>query len=222
MIDAGDVVAIGVSGGKDSMLTTVLLHEISKFYERPFRVVAVSLDCTGGEAERSGAYNPTKEFLAGRGIELQIVHADVLKIVFDDRKETNPCSLCANLRRGTLNSHAKKIGATKVALGHHADDFMETFYLNMLYGGRLDSFAPKTYFDRADITQIRPMLYMRESEIISFGKRLGIPILDNCCAANGKTKRQFVKEELARMEKIVPGSKDNIFRAALELIKKCQ
>jgi len=220
MIDEGDVVVVGLSGGKDSMLTTVLMHEISKFYEKRFRIVAVSLDCTSGDAEKSGAYKPTLEFLEKRGIEVQIVPTDVLKIVFEERKETNPCSLCANLRRGILNSHAKKIGATKVALGHHADDFAETFFLNMIYGARLNSFEPKTYFDRADMTQIRPMIYMKESEIIAFGKKMGIPILDNCCEANGKTQRQFVKEELARLDELVPGSKDRIFKAAIGNLRK--
>ena len=219
LIDEGDVVVVGVSGGKDSMLTVTLLHEISKFYEKSFRVIAVSLDCTSGEAERSGAYEPTKAFLASRGIEFHIVPTDVIKIVFEDRKETNPCSLCANLRRGRLNAYSKELGATKVALGHHADDFIETFFMNMIYGGRLNSFLPKTYFDRIDITQIRPMLYMKEQEIINFGKKLEIPILDNCCEVNGKTKRQFAKEELARLNKIVPDCKDRIFRAVLSLVK---
>lgn len=218
MVDEGDVIVVGVSGGKDSMLTVILLNEISKFYEKSFRVIAVSLDCTGGEAEKSGAYEPTRKYLESWGIELQVVHTDVLKIVFEDRKEKNPCSLCANLRRGRLNAHAKEIGATKIALGHHTDDFIETFYLNMIYGGSLRSFLPTTYFSRADITQIRPMLYMKESEIIAFGKKLGIPILDNCCEANGKTQRQFVKEELARLDKLVPGSKDRIFRASLQTL----
>jgi len=237
LIQEGDIVTVGVSGGKDSMLTVTLLHEISKFYnrgerkeiktddgvrveyEKPpyFRVVGVSLDCTGGEAEKSGAYQPTKDYFKKHGMELHIVPVDVIKIVFDDRKEKNPCSLCANLRRGRLNAYANEIGSKKVALGHHADDLMETFFLNMLYGGRLAGFEPKTYFSRADITQIRPMIYLKESEIIALGKKLGIPILDNCCTVNGKTQRQFMKYEIERFERILPGAKTRIFRSVMSL-----
>lgn len=220
LIDEGDIVVVGVSGGKDSMLTTLLLHEISKFYQPKFTVIPVSLDCTGGEATKSDAYKPTIDFLKSHGIDLHIVPCDVLKIVFEDRKETNPCSLCANLRRGKLNAYAKSLGARKVALGHHMDDFIETFFMNMFYGGRLYSFLPKTYFDRIDITQIRPMLYLKESEIITACKKFGIPILHNCCEVNGKTQRQFAKEELARMKKIFPDAKKNMFRAALSSIEK--
>jgi len=210
LIDKGDVVVVGLSGGKDSMLCTILLHEISKFQN--FKVIAVSLDCTGGKAN----YDEIKAFL--KDIELHIVPCDILKIVFEDRKETSPCSLCANLRRGRLNAYAKELGATKVALGHHADDFIETLFLNTIYGGRLTSFSPKTYLDRIDITQIRPLFYVKESEIIASVKTLGIPILNNCCKANGNTQRQFAKEELARLEKLVPGAKTRIFNATLDLL----
>jgi len=217
LIDEGDVVVVGLSGGKDSMLTATLLHEISKFYKPSFRVVAVSLDCTGGESIRNGAYDEIKAFLEARGIELHIVPCDILKIVFEDRKETSPCSLCANLRRGRLNAYAKELGATKVALGHHADDFIETLFLNTVYGGHLTSFSPKTYLNRIDITQIRPLFFVKESEVVAGVKALGIPILNNCCQANGHTKRQLAKEELTRLETIVPGAKERIFDAALRL-----
>ena len=218
LIDDGDVVVVGVSGGKDSMATAILLHEISKFYEKKFRIVAVSLDCTGGKAEKEGLFQKTRNFLEERGIEFKIIATDVFEIVFDIRKEKNPCSLCANLRRGKLNAAAKEIGATKIALGHHTDDLIETFFLSMLYEGRLNTFLPKTYFSRADITQIRPMIYIKESEIIAFCKKLDIPILDNCCGVNGKTQRQFIKDELSGMEKEVPGCKDRIFRAAMQWV----
>jgi len=215
LIQEGDVVAVGVSGGKDSMLLTYLLNHISRFYEKKFSVVAISLDCTGGKCD----YTEVKKFFAKHEIDFEVVETDIFEIIFDIREEKNPCSLCANLRRGRLNSRAKERGATKIALGHHSDDFIETFFLSMLYEGRLHTFSPKTYFSRADLTQIRPMLYLKESEIEGAIKKYDIPTIYNCCKANKHTKRQFVKDELAKLDKVVPNCKEQIFSAVLKYIK---
>lgn len=215
LINDGDTVAVGVSGGKDSMLLAYLLHEISKFYEKKFKVICISLDCTNGSAD----FSETQKFFVEHGIDFEIIKTDIFEVVFEIRKEKNPCSLCANLRRGQLNARAKERGAAKIALGHHADDFIETYFLSMLYEGRLHTFSPKTYFSRVDLTQIRPMLYIKEHEVESAIKRLKIPVINNCCKANKNTKRQLVKDELARLETLVPACKDQIFNAVLKYVK---
>ena len=216
LIEDGDVVAVGVSGGKDSMLLAYLLNHISKFYEKKFKVFAISLDCTGGKCD----YSKVIEFFEKHQIDFEVVSTNIFEVVFEIRDEKNPCSLCANLRRGQLNSRAKERGATKIALGHHADDFIETFFLSMIYEGRLHTFSPKTYFSRADLTQIRPMLYLTESEVENAVKNLDIPVINNCCKANKNTKRQVVKNELTLLAQSAPNCKDQIFSAVLKYIKE--
>lgn len=196
MIDDGDKVCVGVSGGKDSTLALVVLKELSKFYPKKFDVVAISLDLGFG-----GDYSELIELCQKIDVPLTIVKTDIKEVVFDIRKETNPCSLCAKMRRGSLHETAKKLGCNKVALGHHFDDAVETYMMSLFYEGRISCFQPVTYLDRVDITLIRPMLYMEERKVKSFIKKNPLPVMHNPCPANGNTKRQEIKELLLNLER---------------------
>lgn len=216
LIEEGDKIAVGVSGGKDSMVLATVLNEISKFSKTKFKVVGISLDCTNGQAD----YSQLKKYFSKIGMEFYVEKTNIFEVVFDIRHEKNPCSLCANLRRGSLNDFAKKLGCNKVALGHHADDLIETFLLSLFYEGRVNTFKAKTYFTRADLTQIRPMIFASESDVINFVKKHKIPILKNCCKANKNTKREFIKQKIAELEKEIPNFKKQIFNAAIKLCKE--
>jgi tRNA(Ile)-lysidine synthase TilS/MesJ len=190
MISEGDRVAVGVSGGKDSLLTLLALSRLSKFYPIPFKVRAVSLDLGFEETD----FSPIEKLCSELGVPFSLVKTEIGKVVFDVRKEENPCSLCSNMRRGALNSAAKELGCNKVALGHHLDDAVDTFLMSLIYEGRISCFAPVTYLDRTGITVIRPLLYCREYEIISAVQRLALPIVKNKCPKDKHSKRERVKE----------------------------
>lgn len=189
MIDDGDNIAVGVSGGKDSLCTLAGLAGLARFYPKKFSVTAITLDLGyGTDYSRIGEYCKTL------GVEYKIVETQIKQIVFDIRKEENPCALCANMRRGALNSAAKEAGCSKVALGHHLDDVVETFLMSLIYEGRFASFAPVTYLDRTGITVLRPLLYCREYETRSLSAAEKLPVTKNACPADGATKRRKVKE----------------------------
>lgn len=209
MIDEGERVAVLVSGGKDSLAALYAMHRLSKFHPKHFSVVALTLSM-GFEGVD---YSPIQKVCDEMGIEYHVKHSDLGKILFDIRKEKNPCSLCAKMRRGMLNDLALEYGCKKVALGHHFDDAVETFLLSLTYEGRIYCFSPKTYLSRTDITQIRPLIYVRESEIIEFAKKENLPIVKNPCPANGFTKRQDMKELLVDLKKYNPKIKEYIIGA---------
>lgn len=156
---------------------------------------------------------PIKEFCDKIDVEFHLVPSQIKQIVFDIRKEENPCSLCANLRRGILNSTAKSLGCNKVALGHHLDDVVETFFLSLFFEGRIYCFSPKTYLDRTQITTIRPMIYLKEHDLRSAAKKLELPVITNPCPANGKTNRQRMKEFVKNLKQFHPATKDLVFNA---------
>lgn len=189
MIEAGDRIAIGVSGGKDSMCVLAGLAGLARFYPKPFTPVAITLDLGYGTD-----YSPISEYCRSLGVEYRVVETQIKQIVFDIRKEENPCALCANMRRGALNTAAKEAGCDKVALGHHLDDAVETFLMSLIYEGRLASFAPSTFLDRTGITVLRPLLYCREFETRALVEKQGLPTVKNACPADGETKRKRVKE----------------------------
>ena len=209
MIQSGDVIAVGLSGGKDSITLLSALAGLKRFYPEKFDVIAVRID-TGLEFNKEEE-KALEEFVNSLGVKYHVEKTQIAQIVFDERKETNPCSLCANMRRGALNSTAKELGCNKVALGHHADDLIETFFLSMLYEGRLSTFHPVTTLSRMDLTVIRPMIYMKETEVASFSK--GKPILHNPCPADKFTKREYVKTLLKDIRKEIPFSTDNALNA---------
>ena len=191
MISRGDMIAVGVSAGKDSLTALAALKALSAFYPEPFELFALTLDM---DADQNTDYSPLREFCGGLGVPFHLKYTDIRRIVFDIRKESNPCSLCAKLRRGILNDAAKALGANKVALGHHMDDFVETFFLNLFYEGRIGTFKPVTYLDRTDLTVIRPMIFTPEKTIAAYAREAGLPVIKSSCPANGHTKRQFAKE----------------------------
>ncbi len=190
MIAPGDGVAVGVSGGKDSLLTLAALAKLREFFPVPFTVQAVTIDM-GFEGVD---FTKVTRFCGTLGVRHTIVPTRIAEIVFDIRKETHPCSLCAKLRRGSLHTAARELGCRKIALGHHKNDAAETFMLSLLYEGRLSCFKPVTYLDRMDVTLLRPLLYVEEGEVRRAAREL--PVVFNPCPANGHTKRQEAKELL--------------------------
>ena len=211
MIKAGDKVAVGLSGGKDSILTLITLAQLRKFYPEKFEVIAITLDMGVEGFDVTSLKKLCEEY----DVEYIVEKTHIKEIVFDIRKEKNPCSLCANLRRGILYDTAKKYGCNKVALGHHMDDVMETFMMSLIYEGRVHTFLPITYLSRKDIYVIRPMIYTPESEIKHLVKKYGIEVVKNNCPANGETKRQYVKELIAGIAKENKGVRESIFGAIM-------
>lgn len=207
MIQQGETVAVGVSGGKDSLLTLAALARLKNFYPKHFDLVALTID--GGTPGMD--FTPVSDFCKELGVEYVRVEVPIYEIVFEDRKEPNPCSLCAKLRRGALNTAITQRGIKKIALGHHYDDAVETYLMNMLFEGRIGCFQPVTYLSRMDVTQIRPLLYAREKQVRSAVNRLQLPVVHNPCPLNGASRRQEVKELIAELEKKYPDLKQKIF-----------
>ncbi len=209
MIEAGDTIAVGVSGGKDSLLTLAALASLRRFYPKPFEVAAITLDSgTPGQD-----LTPLDGYCRELGVPFHKIPVPIYEIVFTIRQETNPCSLCAKLRRGALHSEMKKLGYQKIALGHHYDDAVETLLLNLLFEGRLGCFQPVTYLDRSGVTQIRPLLYVQEREVRGAVRRLGLPVCPNPCPANGSSRREEVKALLRQLQERYPDLKQKLFGA---------
>lgn len=209
MIQEGDRVLVGLSGGKDSLTLLTLLKELSKFYPQKFEVIAATIDMGFAGADFSSLEQYAKEL----DVPLFIKHTQIAEIVFDIRKEKNPCSLCSKMRRGALNDIAHETRCNKVALGHHNDDAVETFFLSLFYEGRVSCFSPVTYLSRADITQIRPMIYIPEKEIIGYARKNQLPVAKNPCLVNHHTKREYVKDLLKQLQKENHGLKERVFGA---------
>lgn len=190
MIEAGDKVAVGVSGGKDSLLTLTALARLRDFYPIPFQVEAITLE-TGTPGM---SFDAVAELCRELEVPYTRIHVPVYQIVFEERKEKNPCSLCAKLRRGALHTAAQELGCNKVALGHHLDDAVETFYMNLWREGRIGCFSPVTYLSQRDLTLIRPMLLATEYEVQCAVREAGLPIVKSRCPADGVTVREQTKE----------------------------
>ncbi|WP_370829339.1 tRNA 2-thiocytidine biosynthesis TtcA family protein [Fournierella massiliensis] len=205
MIEPGDRICVGVSGGKDSVALTVGLAHLRRYLNIPFEVVAVSLDPQfGGKATD---YAPLEKLFAKLEVPFEIRRSNIGAVVFDVRKEPNPCALCAKMRRGLLHDTAKELGCNKVALGHHLDDAIETFYMNLWGEGRLGCFSPVTYLSRKDLTMIRPMILATESDVRRAVNHESLPVVKSACPADGATRRQEMKEYVADMCR-----KDRAFR----------
>lgn len=209
MIEDGDKIAVGISGGKDSLVLAGALASLSRYYPKKFTVVGLTLDM-GYNSD----YSAIKKYCEDFGIEHKVKYTNIKEVIFDYRKETNPCSLCAKMRRGALNDFAIEEGCQRVALGHHSDDVLETFMLSLLYEGRVNCFSPVTYLDRTGIYQIRPMIYTSERDIKGVVKRLDVPVLKSSCPVDGITKREDMKNIIARLDKeTTPGLKKRLFTA---------
>lgn len=209
MISTGDKIAIGISGGKDSLTLLYALHGLQRFYPVPFNICAVTVDL-GFENLN---LDKIKELCSSLNIDYHIVKTDIGKIIFDDRKETNPCSLCAKMRKGALNDAMKETGCNKVAYAHHKDDVVETMMMSLIYEGRFHTFRPVTYLDRTNITVIRPLIYMREADIIGFVNKQALPVVKSPCPADGHTKREYIKNLLRSINLETPGVKERMFTA---------
>lgn len=211
MILPGDKIAVGVSGGKDSLTMLYALKYLQRFYPNPFELTAIMVHL-GYENFHTDRINKLCKDL---DVPLHIVKTDIAKIIFDDRKEHSPCSLCAKMRKGALNEKAKALGLNKVAYAHHRDDIVETMLLSLIYEGRFYSFAPVTYLDRMDLTVIRPMMYVPEADVIGFQNRYALPTEKNPCPADGFTRREYVKQLLRQLNLDNPGVKNRMFTAIL-------
>jgi len=209
MLETGDTVAVGVSGGKDSVLTLAALAKLREFYPKKFDVVAVTID--------SGApgmdFTPIRALCGRLGVAYHLVPVPIYDIVFTYREEKNPCSLCAKLRRGALSTELNKLGLHKIALGHHFDDAVETMLMSLFLEGRISCFQPVTYLDHSGVTQLRPMLYVQEREVRGAVRRLQLPVVENACPANGATRREEMKGLLRELETRYPHIKKKIFGA---------
>lgn len=190
MIKDGDKIAVGVSGGKDSLVLLTLLKAYQRFSEHNFQLMGITVDMGFTE----NAYDPIKKYCEKINVDYRIVKTDIAEIIFDVRKEKNPCSLCAKMRRGALNGEITSIGYKKLALGHHLDDVVETFLLSLFYEGRLNTFQPISYMSRSDVTLIRPMIYIEEKDVSGFAKDL--PVVCNPCPADKHTERENMKKLL--------------------------
>jgi len=209
LIENGDKIAVGVSGGKDSLVLLKALSDFKKFNLFNFEIIAVNIDIYSGNADYSGL----QKFCNDLGVELVIEKTDIQHIVFDLRKEKNPCSLCAKMRRGALNSVCNRLGCNKLALAHHLQDVVTTFFMSLFYEGRLSTMLPKSYMSQTNITLIRPLYLTEENKIINASKNM--PILKSKCPADQDSKRKEIKDLVAKLEKEIPDSKKRIEHAIL-------
>lgn len=209
MILPGDKIAVGISGGKDSLTLLCAMQGLRRFYPVPFELCAVTVDLGFDNLK----LDKIKELCVSYDVEYHVIKTDIAKVIFEDRKESNPCSLCAKMRKGALNDAMKAIGYNKVAYAHHKDDVVETMMMSLIYEGRFHTFRPVTYLDRTGITVIRPLIYMNEADVIGFVNKNNVPVVKSPCPADGHTKREYIKELVRGINKEAPGVKERMFTA---------
>ena len=201
MINSGDKIAVGVSGGKDSAALLYILLNFQRHSPLNFALLPVYVDLGLQKSEET---KWAEQFAQSFKLPLHLEKTQIYQIVFETRQEANPCALCANMRHGALNQAALKLGCNKVALGHHLDDAIETFMINLIYTGRMDTFKPVTYLDRAGLHLIRPLIQLPESVLSSLAKREKLPLFKNLCPVSGKTKRQETEDLLNELSARYP------------------
>ncbi|MCL2375338.1 MAG: tRNA 2-thiocytidine(32) synthetase TtcA [Firmicutes bacterium] len=223
MIVDGDKVAVGLSGGKDSLALLTALARFQKFSPKKFELAAVTVDlgfpaslseketAKSKSRKKADPFLPLKEYCKSLSVPFYIIPSNIYSVVFEIRKEKNPCSLCSKMRRGILNTWLKENNFTKLALGHHADDLVETMLLSLFYEGRLSTFQPVSYMSQSSITLIRPLIYVYEKDLAAFSKTL--PVMKNPCPANGGTERESMKNLIKSICKDIPIAKDRMFSA---------
>lgn len=209
MIEDGDKIAVGISGGKDSLTLLYALNGLKRFYPKKFDIHAVTVDLGFKNLDLTKIEQMCREL----GVEYTIVKTDIADIVFEQRKENNPCSLCAKMRKGALNDAIKAVGCNKVAYAHHKDDVIETMLLSLIFEGRFHTFSPVTYLDRTQLTVIRPLMYMDEADVIGFVNKNNVPVVKSPCPADGNTKREYVHNLLKQLNRENPGVKMRMFTA---------
>ena len=209
MICAGDKIAVGVSGGKDSLSLLYLLAALRRYYPVPYELQAVTIDMGLPDMD----FSPVAELCAKLDVPYQIKKTEIGPIIFEYRHEKNPCSMCAKMRRGALNDVLLELGCNKIALGHHFDDAVETFLLSLVYEGRISCFQPVTHMTRTGVDQIRPMLYAGEGRIANLAKALALPIVENPCPEDRGSKRYEIKQFIRTMSQTYPDLRSKVFGA---------
>lgn len=211
MIEDGDKIAIGISGGKDSLTLLYALHGLMRFYPKKFTLEAITVDL--------GFQNLDVARVQALCDELQVpytvVKTQIADIIFEQRKESNPCSLCAKMRKGALNDQAEALGCNKIAYAHHKDDMIETMMLSLIYEGRFHCFSPYTYLDRMKLTVIRPLIYLDEADIIGFQRKYDLPVVKSPCPMDGNTRREYVKQLIRQLNQENPGVRERFFHAVV-------
>lgn len=209
MIEDGDKIAIGISGGKDSLTLLYALSHLQRFYPKKFDIEAITVSMGFEDMD----FSPVEMLCKELGVNYTIVETEIAEILFTHRKESNPCSLCAKLRKGAFNAKAKELGCNKEAYAHHYDDVIETMMMSLIYEGRFNCFSPVTYLGKSDITLIRPLIYVKEAEIKGFRNAYKLPVVKNLCPVDGYTKRQYIKNLIKNMRSENPELKKQLFHA---------
>lgn len=212
MIEEGDSIALGISGGKDSLTLLYALAGLRRFYPIPFTLTAVTVNLGYGDFHTTAIAELCREL----AVPYHVIQTQIRHIVFEEHAQENPCALCAKLRKGALNHAVKALGCNKIAYAHHREDMLETMLLSLLFEGRLHTFSPVTYLERSGLTVLRPLIYVPEAEVIGFLHKYQLPVVKNPCPVDGKTKRQYVKDLLRRLNQENPGVKDRMFSAILK------
>lgn len=212
MIEDGDHIAIGISGGKDSLTLLYALHHLQHFYPKKFDLSAITVDLGLGNLD----LDPVAELCEQFQVPYHILPTDIGRVLFDVREESNPCSLCAKMRKGALNNKALELGCNKIAYAHHRDDLIETALLSLLYEGRFYAFSPYTLLDRTNLTVIRPMLFVTEVDVKGFRNKYNLPVCKNPCPMDGHTRREYVKNLISTLDHENPGVRDRLFRAVVD------
>lgn len=211
MVSGGDKIAVGVSGGKDSVTLLTAMSEIRRYYPQKYELAAITLDpCFNNEY---ADYSGIEKLCQRLGVEYHIKRTQLYKIIFEDRKEKNPCSLCARMRRGILHDTAKEYGCNKIALGHHLDDAAQTMLMNLFNGARIACFSPVSYLSNKDLYMIRPMIFAYEKDVARVSEKLGLPVVKSKCPADGETEREHMKNLIFSLERDYPGLRDKIISA---------
>ncbi len=211
MIHTGDKIAIGISGGKDSLTLLYALHGLQRFYPEKFDLEAITVDLGNPDFDLSHI----RHLCETMQIPYTVVKTEIAQIVFEERKEKNPCSLCAKMRKGALNDAVRKLGCNKIAYAHHKDDIVETMMMSLIYEGHFYSFPPITHLDRTNLTVIRPLMYVSEADVKGFCRKYQLPVVKSPCPADGYTKRQYVKDLLRKLNLENPGVKERMFSAII-------
>ncbi len=211
LIESGDSIAVGISAGKDSLLLLEALSTYRLFSKKDYKLYAITIDM----GLKPFDLEPVRKMCERLDVPYTVVETRIGEIVFDIRKEKNPCALCAKLRRGALNNTALSLGCNKVALGHNREDVLETLLMAILYEGRMAALEPRSYLDRSGITLIRPFVLLPEKHIISLARKLGLPVQPSPCPAAGRTKRQEMKDLLKHLAHLVPDAEDKLLGALM-------
>ena len=215
LIENNDVIAVSCSGGKDSLTLAVALNALKRFYPLHFEVKVVSVDPGFNNMDFDGL----KAFFDKENMEFHVIKTNIAEIVFDIRKESNPCALCSKMRKGAINPFIKQLGCNKIALGHNKDDLIETMLMSLIYEGRINTFKPISYLDRTDVTAIRPILFIDEIDTKGFANKYPLPVLKSKCPADGNTKREYAKELMHRLDAENKGAKKSLFNACMQYLE---